>query len=197
MELLQAIKERRTIRRFKPDPIPRELLERLIQGAMWAPSAMNEQPWKFYVLTGATKADLANIAEGCIEKLDLRMQKLFNEKMRTMVRGYFKDFGGAPAVVVVVTKMPEERVYQRGSEYGSSAAMQNFLLLAHEAGLGACWMTGPLWVEDAVLEYLGCPERGLIGITPIGWPDQTPPTPPRKHQDIEWRERCDRASGRA
>ena len=66
--------------------------------------------------------------------------------------------------------------------------MQNFLLLAHEAGLGACWMTGPLWVEDAVLEYLGCPERGLIGITPIGWPDQTPPTPPRKHQDIEWRE---------
>ena len=186
MELIKAIKERRTIRKFKPDPVPRELLEQLIQGAMWAPSAMNEQPWKFYVLTGAAKADLAHIAEGCIEKLDLRMQKLFNEKMRTMVRGYFKDFGGAPAVVVVVTRMPEERVYQRGSEYGSSAAMQNFLLLAHEAGLGACWMTGPLWVEDAVLEYLGCPGWALIGMTPVGWPDQTPPTPPRKHLAIEW-----------
>ena len=52
MELLQAIKERRTIRRFKPEPVPKELLEQLIKDAMWAPSAMNTQPWKFIVLTG-------------------------------------------------------------------------------------------------------------------------------------------------
>lgn len=188
MELLTAIKERRTIRKFKPDPVPQELLERLIHDAMWAPSAMNEQPWRFYVLTGKAKEGLVHIAEGCIDKLDLRMQTLFNEKMRTMVKGYFKNFGGAPVVVAVVTKMPEERVYQRGSEYGSSAAMQNFLLLAHEAGLGACWMTGPLWVEQAVLEYLGCPDHALISLTPVGWPDQTPPTPPRKHLAIEWRD---------
>jgi hypothetical protein len=47
-------------------------------------------------------------------------------------------------------------------------------------------MTGPLWVEDAVLEYLGCPGWALIGMTPVGWPDQVPPTPPRKHLAIEW-----------
>ena len=69
---------------------------------------------------------------------------------------------------------------------GDFLRQRQFEYAAVEAGLGACWMTGPLWVEDAVLEYLGCPEWGLIGITPIGWPDQTPPTPPRKHQDIEW-----------
>ena len=188
MELLQAIKERRTIRKFKAEPVTWELLEQLIKNAMWAPSAMNEQPWKFYVLTGESKEGLVHISEGCIEKLDLRMQKLFDEKMRKLVRGYFKNFGGAPAIVAVVTRMPEESVYQRGSLYGSSAAMQNFLLLAHEAGLGACWMTGPLWVEEAVLEYLGCPGWGLIGLTPVGWPDQVPPTPPRKHETIEWRE---------
>lgn len=187
MELLKAIKERRTIRKFKPDPVPRELLDKLIQDAMWAPSAMNEQPWKFFVFTGEAKQGLIHIAEGCIDKLDLRMQSLFNDKMRTMVRGYFKDFGGAPVVVALVTKMPAETVYQRGSLCGSSAAMQNFLLLAHEAGLGACWMTGPLWVEEAVLEFLGCPGWGLIGLTPVGWPDQSPPTPPRKERPIEWR----------
>lgn len=186
MELAKAIKERRTVRKFKPDPVPRELLEQVIYDAMWAPSAMNEQPWKFYVLTGAAKDDLIQIAEGCIDKLDVRMQKLFNEKMRTMVRGYFKNFGGAPAVVAVVTKRHEEIPYQMGSLYASSAAMQNFLLLAHEAGLGACWMTGPLWVEGAVLEYLGCPDWSLIGLTPVGWPDQNPPTPPRKDETIEW-----------
>lgn len=188
MELLKAIKERRTIRKFKNDPVSRELLEQIIKNAMWAPSAMNEQPWKFYVLTGEAKQGLISIAEGCLDKLELRMQSLFNEKMRTMVRGYFKDFGGAPAVVALVTRLPAEAVYQRGSLYASSAAMQNLLLLAHEAGLGACWMTGPLWVEEAVLEYLGCPGWGLIGLTPVGWPDQVPPTPPRKIETIEWRE---------
>ena len=65
---------------------------------------------------------------------------------------------------------------------------QNFLLLAHEAGLGACWMTGPLWVEQAILSYLGYPDWGLVGITPVGWPDQSPPMPPRKHETIEWRD---------
>ena len=187
VELTQAIRERRSIRKFKSDPVPQALMESLIEEAMWAPSAMNTQPWKFFVLTGAAKDDLIAIAEGCIEKLDLRMQALFNDKMRTLVRGYFKNYGGAPAVVALVSQLPAEEVYQRGSMYSACAAMQNFLLLAHEAGLGACWMTGPLWVENAVLEYLGCPEYGLVGLTPVGWPDQNPPVPPRKHKTIEWR----------
>lgn len=187
MDLQTAIKERRTIRKFKREPVPRELIEKLIKEAMWAPSAMNTQPWKFIVLTGSSKDGLIAIAEGCIEKLDVRMQSLFNDKMRSFVRGYFKDFGGAPAVLALLSHLPEEEVYQKGSLYSSCAAMQNFLLLAHEAGLGACWMTGPLWVEDAVVEYLNCPGWGLIGLTPVGWPDQIPPVPPRKHENIEWR----------
>ena len=80
MELLQAIKERRTIRKFKAEPVTRELLEQLIKNAMWAPSAMNEQPWKFYVLTGESKEGLVHISEGCIEKLDLRMQNSLMKK---------------------------------------------------------------------------------------------------------------------
>lgn len=187
MELIQAIRERRTIRKFKPDPVSRELVEKLIVESMWAPSAMNTQPWKFIVLTGEAKNRLIAIAEGCIEKLDLRMQSLFNDKMRAFVRGYFKDFGGAPAVVALLSHLPPEPVYQKSSLYSSCAAMQNFLLLAHEAGLGACWMTGPLWVEQAVVEYLGYPEWGLVGLTPLGWPDQTPPVPPRKATIVEWR----------
>jgi nitroreductase len=187
MELAQAIRERRSIRKFKPDPVPQNLLETLLKEAMWAPSAMNTQPWKFFVLTGAAKEGLISVAEGCLEKLDLRMQTLFNEKMRTLVRNYFRNFGGAPATVALVSQLPEEDVYRRGSMYSSCAAMQNFLLLAHEAGLGACWMTGPLWVEEAIVEYLGCPGWGLVGVTPVGWPDQSPPIPPRKHETIEWR----------
>jgi len=188
MELLQAITERRSIRKFTSDPVPKELLEKLIKDSMWAPSAMNTQPWKYYVVGGKKKADLVAIAEGCIDKLDERMQEMFNDKMRTLVRGYFKDFGGAPWVVVLVSSLPPEEVYRKGSLFSSSAAMQNFLLLAHEAGLGACWMTGPLWVEEAILEYLGCPGWGLVGLTPVGYPAQSPPVPPRKHEIVEWLE---------
>lgn len=188
MELLQAIKERRTIRKFKPDPVPRELLEKLIKEAMWAPSAMNTQPWKFFVFTGGARQGLVSIAEGCIDQLDARMATLFNDKMRGMIRGYFRDFGGAPAIVVLMSHLPPESVYQKASLYSACAAMQNFLLLAHEAGLGACWMTGPLWVEEDIIAYLNCPGWGLVGITPVGWPDQNVPTPPRKNEVIEWRD---------
>jgi nitroreductase len=187
MELLTSIKERRSIRKFKDEPIPEELLERLIQDAMWAPSAMNTQPWKFYVFTGAARGGLISIAEGCIDRLDTRMETLFDDKMRQRVRGYFHDFGGAPAIVVLVSHLPTEEVYRKGSLFSACAAMQNFLLLAHEAGLGACWMTGPLWVEEEIISYLNCPGWGLVGISPVGWPDQIPPTPPRKQKDIEWR----------
>ena len=188
MELLQAIKERRTIRKFKPDPVPRELLEKIIKNSMWAPSAMNTQPWKFYVFTEDARQGLISVAEGCLDQLDSRMEKMFDGAMRNMIRGYFKDFGGAPAIVVVVSHLPAEAVYQKASLYAACAAMQNLMLLAHEAGLGTCWMMGPLWVEADIINYLNCPGWGLVGITPVGWPEHTPPAPPRKDELIEWRD---------
>ena len=74
-----------------------------------------------------------------------------------------------------------------GSYQSTAAALQNFLLLGHEAGLGTCWMTGPSWVEDEILALLDH-RKGwrLLALTPGGYPDQTPPVPPRKHEDIIW-----------
>lgn len=96
MELIQAIKERRSICRFKAEPVPRALLEKIIKEAMWAPSAMNTQPWKFFVLTGAPKDRLIAITGRSLAKLDIRLKALFKENMITLVHSYFKDYGGAP-----------------------------------------------------------------------------------------------------
>ena len=189
MELIQAIKERRSIRKFKPDPVPRALLERLLKDALWAPSAMNTQPWKFFVLTGEKKRQLIEIAGKSLAQLDTRLKALFKENMRVLVHGYFKDFGGAPAVVAALAKEPETAGYMGGSFQSAAAAFYNFQLLAHEAGLGTCWMTGPLWVEEEILAFLGVKEGWrLLALTPVGYPDQTPPVPPRKHEDIVWLE---------
>jgi len=186
MELWDAIHGRRSIRKFKPEPVPRPLLEALIKKAMWAPSAMNTQPWKFIVLTGQKRQALIDISCRALAQLDIRLRALFNEKMRTFIHGYFKDFGGAPAIVVVLTAVPEHEVYLAGNYQASAAALYNLLLLAYEAGLGTCWMTGPLWVEKELLDFLGYPDWRLVGLTPIGYPDQTPPVPPRKHEEILW-----------
>lgn len=189
MELSKAMKERRSIRKFKSDPVPRELLERLVKEALWAPSAMNTQSWRFFVLTGAKRDELVAVAGKCLDQLDQRLKVLFKENMRTLVHGYFKDLGGAPAVVVALAKVPEMEGYMDGSYQSVAAAFYNFLLLAHEAGLGTCWMTGPLWVENDILDFLGHREGWrLLALTPVGWPDQTPPVPPRKHEDIIWLE---------
>ncbi len=189
MELIQAVKTRRSIRRFKPDPVPRELLAGILGEALWAPSAMNTQPWRLFVLTGAKKDELVAIAAKSIAQLDARLKLLFKENMRTLVHGYFKDFGGAPAVVVALAKVPELEGYMDGSYQSAAAAFYNFLLLAHEKGLGTCWMTGPLWVEAELLAFLGHKEGWrLLALTPVGWPDQVPPVPPRKHADIFWLE---------
>lgn len=62
--------------------------------------------------------------------------------MQTFIHGYFKDLGGAPAVVVVLTANHAQEPYMQASYQSSAAAMYNLLLLAHEGGLGTCWMTG-------------------------------------------------------
>jgi nitroreductase len=186
MELVQAIKERRSIRKFKPDPVPRELLQRVLLDAMWAPSGMNTQPWKFLVIEGQARENFVAVSNQAIKHLDARLKEMFNDKMRTFIHGYFRNLGGAPSVVVALTADHPQDVYMLASLESTAAAIQNLCLLAHEAGLSTCWMTGQLWVEKEILEYLGIPGYRLAGIIPIGYPDQNPPVPPRKHEEIIW-----------
>lgn len=187
MELLQAIKERRSIRKFKPDPVPESMLDGIIKNALWAPSGMNTQPWKFMVLTGRKQQEFLGVTDRAISHLDKRLKELFNDKMRTFIHGYFKDLGGAPAIIVALTAVHDQDVYMSTSYQSSAAAFYNLMLLAHEAGLGTCWMTGQLWVEEDILAFLEHKNAWrLVGVTPIGYPDQVPPVPPRKHENIEW-----------
>ena len=95
MELLQALKERHSIRKFKPELVPRELLDKVVQKSLWAPSGMNTQPWKVVILTGERKDLFLEISGKAINYMDLRLKELFNDKMRSFIHRYFKDLGGA------------------------------------------------------------------------------------------------------
>ncbi len=186
-DLYKIIKERRTIRKFKPDPIPKEIIERIIKIGMWAPSAMNTQPWEFYVFTGKARNKIVDIMNKSLEGFAPRLKELFKEKMQKITISFFKNVGGAPVVILVLAPRLPVNVYQEGAIQSCSAAIQNLLLAAHIEGLGACWMTGPLFVEDEILAYLGRRDNArMVAAIPVGYPDQSPPVPPRKHETIHW-----------
>ena len=70
----------------------------------------------------------------------------------------------------------------------SAALMQNLCLTAHVYGLGTCWLTGPKWVEDQIMDYLGLKDMELVAVTPIGYPDEIPRIPKRNADPVIWLE---------
>ena len=148
---------------------------------------MNRQPWKVIVMRGESREKLVDFSSGMSEEMEGPLQRQgFNEKMKTLIKGYFRDLGGAPAAVVVLSKAADTYLADHGNMVSCAAFLQNFLLLAHEAGLAACWMTGYALQEEKLLNMLGIEGYKLVGVTPVGWPDQTPPVPPRRNDEIIW-----------
>ncbi|MDR1946324.1 MAG: nitroreductase family protein [Desulfovibrio sp.] len=188
MELRTVIEERRSIRKFTEQKVERALLEELISESLWAPSAMNRQPWKYVILQDQALKKFMDYSAGTAEYMDTPLEKQnFNEKMRSFVKGYFRDLGGASTAVVCLYQSSVDPVVEHGNLVSGAAAFYNFLLLAHEAGLATCWMTGYLYNKESLSRLLGLEGYGLVGVTPVGLPAQEPPVPPRKPDKVEWR----------
>lgn len=200
MNLSEIIKDRRSIRKYQDREIPREILSELLEAALWAPSGLNKQNWAIYVVKGEKKANLLEAVAQAGEIFKPTLEELFPEKMVNITMRFFKKLGGAPvALLVYMPKLIYEirpdmsslEKYQvehsRFTNMLSAAALiQNILLLARERGLGTCWMTAPKNAEDQINEVMGIADQELVAIIPIGYPDQSPPAPPRKADKIHW-----------
>jgi nitroreductase len=180
MELYEAIKGRRSIRRFKPDAVPKEVLDRILEMAIWAPSGMNLQNWYFLVVTGERKEALVGLASKSYGYIEPVLKEVFAEKPPVVeaAKKFFRRLGGAPVLVFAYYEPTRER--PETSVQTVAAAIQNFLLAAHAEGLGTCWMTGPLHVADQINEFLGIRDKTLVAVIPMGYPDESPPAPKRK-----------------
>lgn len=189
MDFRTLMHERRSVRKFTDKPVDRALLDNLLKEALWAPSGMNRQPWKFVVVRGASLKKLLEFSDGMAEDMEgpLAAQQ-FNEKMRSFIKSYFRNLGGASTAVVCLSKAAPTYLADHANMVSCAAAMYNFLLLAHEAGLACCWMTGYALREEEFMKFLGVEGYKLVGVTPVGYADQAPPVPPRKHEDIVWME---------
>lgn len=161
MDLMEAIKTRRSIRRYKPTPVPEGLLKEVLNAARLAPSADNAQPWRIVVVMD--------------EQLKLELAAASNGQ---------KFMAQAPLVLVICglpgDAFPTIGGYMSSDIIDVSIAVDHLTLAAHAVGLGTCWIG---WFkEEKVKKILGIPEDvRVVALTPLGYPDETPDRTPRKN----------------
>jgi len=197
--ILELLQSRRTIRKFRPEIPPRAVLEQLIAAAVTAPSASNKQPWRFVILTEpGLKARMAQAVRAAVARVAAQIDPAWEEAFRAY-GDYFTRFENAPVVIVplyrpltLLSSMVRPGLSESdqrnviGMEHQSglvstALAMQNLLLMAHDLGLGASGLTGPLIAADALRELLALPGGwDLAALIAVGYADETPAPTSRK-----------------
>jgi len=163
MKVLEAIQKRRSVRKYKEDPIPEEVLLRVLEAARLAPSGKNFQPWKFIIVKDkALKKKLAEASAG--------------------------QFFIARAPIIIVGCGFPDNCYARMGRYMKSwsvdvtIALEHLILQAQEEGLGTCWIGS--FEEEEVKAILNVPkEVKVLALTPLGYPDEIPRFRGRKSLD--------------
>ena len=198
MDLLKVIKERKSIRAFKPDPIPKEKIEEILRLTIHAPSAINLQPWEFIVVTGEEKERLGrrlikaykekqiSCSPGNVKPLPktygkrgaktLELMKPFFEEIGVNIDQYINEgscnFYGAPVAILICLddSFPKARMVDVG------IALGYFVLAAHEFGLWTCPIGLIIAYEDEIKDLLNIPENKnvVIGVA-LGYPDSNIP----------------------
>lgn len=173
-EIFETLKNRRSIRKYKSDLPAKNKIEKVIEGANWAPSNGNSQPWSFYVAKGEVvegiRREFYNHAKDYIPNASY----IPEEKKKIMLE-YAKDFGGAPIHIIVSYETADDPIEDEEALMAASAAVQNLMITAADENLGTVWIAGDTAHNDKVRNLLDLSEAEKIaGIIPIGIPDMDP-----------------------
>lgn len=184
MELSDAIRARRSCRRFTAEAVSRESLARIVEAATWAPSGKNRQNWRIFVVRGEARDRLAEISGRSFVHHEALLRSYYQEKVVEFTRGFFRDFGGAPVLLVFYTEKTADGPFV--DLQSGAAAVENALLACVAEGLQGCWMTAPVCFEEQITALLGAEGLDLVALVPIGHPAKTPPQPPRRADRVRW-----------
>lgn len=202
MEIFQAITTRRSIRQFKPDPVPEALLREILGAARWSPSWGNTQPWEIAVLTGESlerlrKANRQRFLDRAIPEPDTPMPGIWPEQLKQRYQRVGKQvltalsiprgdeearlryYGGmfaffdAPCLLLFCV---DESLAREYAMLDAGAIVQSVCLLAHARGLGACIMAASINYPALIRQIIPIPETRaiLIGVA-LGYPDAEAP----------------------
>jgi nitroreductase len=203
-DMLEWLRSRRSVRTFSAEPVPRDVLERVIEGAITAPSNTNRQPWRFTVVRApATRAAIVQAVAAKVAT----MKAIIERSRHAESYGDYGDFFHEPLAAAQVIIIPQYREYpdlianliESGGgdpeQFTTAASMQaelcstsmaimTLLLQAHAEGLGACMMAGPIVAKAEIQALLGIHEPWrMVGAIALGYPTGEAPARGRKPVD--------------
>jgi nitroreductase len=206
---LEWLRSRRSVRTFTTDPVAKDALVRILEGATSAPSSTNRQPWRFTVVR--SPAMRAKLVEAVATKT-AEMKAIIARSHHAEDFGNYGDFFHEPLASAQVIVVPQYREYpdlianlirsgggdpaqfstastMQAELCSTSAAIMALLLQAHAEGLGACMMAGPIVARREIDALLGIEEPWrMLGAIAIGHPTGAAPVRPRKPLDrvVHW-----------
>lgn len=197
--MLQAIDDRRSIRKYKEDAVDRKIIEEMIYSATLAPSAKNRQPWKFIVYEGKAKDDLVKVMRKGIEE-EKQSHALMPEWGFAIpdAENTVRIMEEAPCLIVVLNtnqKTPfasiekEKRIVEICDSLSIGAAVENMILTATDYGLGTLWIANTCFAYNDLVDFIGTSDQ-LTGIVAVGYKNENPDKRPRKKLEdiVEYKE---------
>jgi F420 biosynthesis protein FbiB-like protein len=178
------LRTRRSIRRFKPEPVSDSVIQSVLSTATYAPSAHNRQPWRFVVVTDlSVKTRLAEAMAEDFER-DLRRDGVAPEKIQAQIKRSRERIGTAPLVILLCLDMSEMDAYPdaKRQQAERTMAMQSvaaaglqLLLAAHAEGLGGVWVCSPLFTQETIQKTLNLSKAWEPqGMFFVGYADELP-----------------------
>lgn len=190
MEFMEVVRNRRSIRKFVDRPVPKELIEEILEAARLAPSGTNRQPWRFKVVTGPEREKVrkacpqafvteAPVLMVCCIELKAFLQENITRRMRELVEGNAVREEEVGEIYRRPMPLSVNEVKLTASAFVDlGIAVEHMALAATNAGLGSCWVR--LMDPEAVHEALELPESIVVGaLLPLGYPGEEPGMRPR------------------
>ncbi len=193
--MIKEIQDRRSVRKFKPDSVPKAAVEEILLAGSLAPSAKNRQPWKFIITEGKSKSELLAAMEAGFER----------EKAAPLLPQSAAGMAGAERTLNVMRQAPllifvvdvfgvdmaapliaDEREFEICNTLSIGAAIQNMILTAQNLGIGSLWICDTCFAQRELNALLNGELRSALA---LGYPEEAPPPRPRKdmREITEWR----------
>ncbi len=187
---LKTIRHRHSVRQFRDDPVDEDTLYTVLDAANRAPSAHNQQSWRFIIIRGEKKSELTSLVS--------RRSSDFHKPVSTILRMASRTMASAPVVVAV---MSTGQIIENGDQLfrvdksealdffrtleiqSSSAAVENLLLAATSLGLGSVWLGILLVLKEEILDFLQESHGEFMAVVPLGYPRKPMEGPRKKSLD--------------
>lgn len=168
MDAIEAIQRRTSVRRFRPDTVPRETIERLLDAAVRAPNHKLTEPWRFAVLTGDAVARFAGI------RARHRLQRYTDPESteaRAAADKMLRETMETPAIVVVMCAVSQDEITREEDYAAAMMATANLMIAAESLGLGTYLRTGGIMKETEVTSMVDL-DHGfrIAGVVMLGYP---------------------------